>query len=627
MPPSIRRTLAPLTAAGTLVVLGAMVRLRHLGADPVSATWFGWILDEGRWTELAREAALFGAVEIDSTVSAMHLLLAPLYQLASYVSFSLLGVDITSARAVSVVAGIALLTLVGWGVRRGAGGAAALVAIVLVAFDPELVFASRVALPGMTSLLCATAAFFALTLAPRTSSRAGLAGVLVAMTLATQVTTAPSLIALLPILWITGRDQEPGTARTRALAFAAGVVIPAALLAVAALVLGGAPSIDIGSAIGQIWGFVAVNGPNAAIATLVTGGWGRALPPDPSDLNLLLAGVWLSATLGWTYRDRAPETATLLVAALIWIAGSLVARAVLAYYPERWVVHAHVPAAIAIAAGTALLWHAGRSPQAAGTARRTRWPERLIIAFPATVVVAPLVGSVAAASGFEITRIRERLGLLIVLLALCGLSGILTRGREKPGLLVASVTFPLLALLLWRVAAGPYTVGTYWSLGIGPGMHFALVGSGALGAAVIAWTVRGIARPTAVATIVAAYAAGLGVTWLGDTVRVPPPTYVLREISEELLRVSRSSPGAMVGSAKAATAILGTPLSHREISNAADAPDLLVASKWRWWNPITNNEGALPGHRIIREFELPRFPSQAEPVVVRVYERSRDPDY
>ncbi|HZA96613.1 MAG TPA: hypothetical protein VE421_10790, partial [Burkholderiaceae bacterium] len=82
--------------AMVLIVLASAGRLIHLDADPSFPTWIGYVVDEGRWNETARNLALFGDPDLN-WFSRLHLFMSPGYQAVNYVIFLALGVDFWSA--------------------------------------------------------------------------------------------------------------------------------------------------------------------------------------------------------------------------------------------------------------------------------------------------------------------------------------------------------------------------------------------------------------------------------------------------------------------------------------------------------------------------------------------------
>ena len=82
--------------AGIIVIAGVLLRFVFPSSDPVHPTWASWITDEGRWTEMAREWALFQAPDLDTNVSMMHFLLGPLFQLLTGGVFEVFGVGLVA---------------------------------------------------------------------------------------------------------------------------------------------------------------------------------------------------------------------------------------------------------------------------------------------------------------------------------------------------------------------------------------------------------------------------------------------------------------------------------------------------------------------------------------------------
>ena len=91
-----------------LLAAACLLRVVFLDMDPHYYQWAGYVTDEGRWTEQARTFAQLGTVEEGGRI---HLLLAPLFQALSYVSFEVFGVSLVSARLTSARDAYDLLTV------------------------------------------------------------------------------------------------------------------------------------------------------------------------------------------------------------------------------------------------------------------------------------------------------------------------------------------------------------------------------------------------------------------------------------------------------------------------------------------------------------------------------------
>src|SRR5262245_19075505 len=93
--------------------LGIGLRLLYLDADPYYYEWIGYITDEGRWVQHARSLALQGILW-GGHAHGLHLLLAPLFQLAHHLIFSLAGVNFWSTRLLTALSGSAIPVLFWW---------------------------------------------------------------------------------------------------------------------------------------------------------------------------------------------------------------------------------------------------------------------------------------------------------------------------------------------------------------------------------------------------------------------------------------------------------------------------------------------------------------------------------
>ena len=84
-----------------LVLLAAIaVRLLFLDADPPAGGWYGFITDEGRWVETARNLYMQGTLGLYS-FSKLHLVLSPLFQAIAWLQFEFFGLGFWQARLLS----------------------------------------------------------------------------------------------------------------------------------------------------------------------------------------------------------------------------------------------------------------------------------------------------------------------------------------------------------------------------------------------------------------------------------------------------------------------------------------------------------------------------------------------
>ena len=219
-----------------LLAAGISARVLLLEADPYFSAWTGYVIDEGRWVETARNLVLFRTAELHD-LSRVHLALSFGFQAATLAAFETFGVHFWTARLFPAVAGVALLVLVAVGLRRWFHPAALAFGVALLAFEHQFLFLSRVAVPEVPALLFAACAF-ALTVAPGcTPRRALLAGLSAAVAVAMKGTS----VFVMPVFGVLMALDPGSNSRPRFLnpaAYTLGFVGPMLVGLVGALALG-----------------------------------------------------------------------------------------------------------------------------------------------------------------------------------------------------------------------------------------------------------------------------------------------------------------------------------------------------------------------------------------------------
>ena len=142
-----------------VVFTGILLRCLYLDTDPRYYDWVGYITDEGRWIQGARNLALHGHVEVSSGMN-FHLSMAPLFQLSNYLVFELLGVSLWTSRLFTALFGSAILVLFWRCLRRAVNPQALLVGVALLALQSDLIALSRVAVPEMVVMSFELAVYF-----------------------------------------------------------------------------------------------------------------------------------------------------------------------------------------------------------------------------------------------------------------------------------------------------------------------------------------------------------------------------------------------------------------------------------------------------------------------------------
>ena len=498
-----------------VVGLGCALRLLWLDADPDYARWQGFVTDEGRWIENARRLHLFG--QPLSANSNLHLVIAPLYQAISFAAMSLADLGRASVRFFPAVCGSALVLCFWLALRRRVTPVALLAAALLLATQEDLVMLSRVSVPEMPAMLLEWLAFAALVSAGAHPRTLVLAGALATLAVAMKATTAPFMAVLAFLAWQL-EDGSRGARARRLLAFGAVPIGVGILLLLAAVFAGLVSPCDLPRDVATIATFVrpadtyhiaafVLHAPLAPTAFT----WGLA--------PWFAALVWLANP---TAIDR--ETRGWMLAAAVWTASYIPLAALLAYYPERYQVHALVPLATLVALSVHLLLSAratGSMP-APGTLRRAGFACVLALP-PAVVLVAFVVGSASVALPW-VDALRFRLaGVALAWLVLTGLFYV---RRTGIGLVT---TASVAAVITWyvghRVAGWPLWSPSddgSWAA------QWLIVAAGAAAAvgAGPRWRTRGVVAAAAAAVALASVLPYAGM--------LTAPAFTLRDASRDL---------------------------------------------------------------------------------------------
>ncbi|HSM06914.1 MAG TPA: hypothetical protein VK858_19970 [Longimicrobiales bacterium] len=612
--------------AGTaphLVLLGAVLagvalRFSGLAFDPVHPSWIGWQLDEGRWVEAAREWALFGSVPTGEA-SVIHLALAPFFQLVTGGVFEVFGVGFVQARLPSALAGSAVLVALALGLRGRLAPWPLAAVVLLAAFDPALLYSSRVAVPEMLSALWQLLAFVVLIRRPDSLRWTAVAGVLVLLALGTKATTAPAAVGLFATLLITHGGQGPGRV-ARAVTFVAAAAAPVALGAITLVWAKGSPdAMDPGRILSPILGFVELNAPLDVLGTPYFSGRGVSRG-NPSAVNLLLAGVWTCGVFLFPGRLRrsAAGAERVFRGALAWGAGTFGAWALLAYFPDRWVMHVHLPLIVALGAGITALASPGSAEEEVEPAEWGPW-RRAALVLPWAVILSAWMVALSGTLGLNLDRVRWHMPIMGAVTL--GLAILVPRaGGRWAGAVPAAA---LLALLAWRISAGPLPYGTFWTGDAGSLLRWTLIllmvvpaglAMGRRGGAGVPWHAH-------LARVGSAYALGLSGLWLAfHFIGRPEPTSALASVAEQLNR--RYAGETEIGVENAATVMLGSPLRYRDVPRgSAPRHRVLVAMVGGGWGRPPEEE-EIEGYRVTYEVALPRYEGgAAEPAGLRMYER------
>ena len=533
-------------ATVSVVILGIGLRVLFLDADPHYYAWIGYITDEGRWTEAARQLALFGRVV--PPFWSLHVVVAPLFQLISYVVFVLGGVSVVSSRLPSALAAIVVLVAFWSAIRRTTTPEALFLGIVPLALQVDLVILSRLAVPEMTSMALQFLLYLMITAGHL--SVLGCFGIaLVSLLVVGAKITAAPVVALFSLFLVVRLLGFPSTAERRwtgFLAYIAGLMAPLPIL----LVFLARRS--------DLWGVV------HSLRTVQTF-LGTSEPyeilsfpfesPLSAELNLVGLGFWY-ALIGWqAARSAGMETKSSRHFFLsgTWALLYLGVMLASSYFPDRYKVHILVPMCITIAVGVGLLQRAGlmHAESAFGETRGFRGLVGLaFLSVPTATFVSPLLAQGGGLIGLDPLRLRTK--VLTLAASVIVVTCFLEWNRRRQRRLTFFLLFPVLAALAWLVAQRTgLSDATFWPTAAAP---HALIWLALLLAAMmvsVAATVRARNRASMMSLPTGIALSGTGYALLALVQLAPgylSPHYTIRDTSRQLGTLFAGFPGTVATS-------------------------------------------------------------------------------
>jgi Dolichyl-phosphate-mannose-protein mannosyltransferase len=439
-----------------LGVLGAGILLRflYLDADPQYSEWVGFITDEGRWVRHGRSLALFGNL-VDGRN--LHLFLAPVFQLSNYFVFELVGVKILAARLLSAMCGSAILILFWVSLRQAIAPEALLLGLTLLAFQPDLVMLSRLAVPEMAVMFLQLAIYFMIISGEGSFWRLAAAGTLMALAVAVKLTMLLFLPIYFVIILAMPRNLAGGPGRWRDLRlFGMGLTTPLLVMAMVwffflekTLTFG-----NIIEYLATATTFLGLSRPYNVIS----------FPFEHSlslTVNLWALGLWLSV-LGWTaaYRVKIDFVShRYLVTSAIWFTLYFLLMLTLEYFPSRYKIHILLPMVLFIAVGVSLLQRIGIG-KVIEYFVGIKGPSELlwigVFSFPTAALFSPLLVPAVALARIQPERLISKLSSLS--LSLVAFMGILYQLKHNQQAFRCFLIFPLVGGIGWVLLA---TVSSY----------------------------------------------------------------------------------------------------------------------------------------------------------------------
>jgi len=546
-----------------VLIVGIALRILYLDADPDYYAWVGYITDEGRWVKAARELALFGRIINVDWLS--HLLVAPLFQAASYTVFKLLGVSIWTARLFTALSGSAVLIVFWLALRRVVTPQAMLVGLALLAFEVDLVMLSRVAIPEMPGMLLVLLVYVVLVTGRPSWIRLSAAGLLLLATVAMKATALPMVAIFSVIVLLQPLEQQHGERRWRSLViFWAGFLAPILLTI-------------------PIW--ISFTGRYVSAILLRTGIMGQFL--GLSDPYLVAAfpfeshfapvfNAWALGAcfsmIGWLGSEKEtvdPRLRRYFVTSVIWYGIFALLMLSTYYFPHRYQVHILIPMAVSIATGISIVQGAAFTKLGDALTRMTRSQRVLtlgLLSLPTAAFWAPSLAGVIGLVGVDPARLRVKLAC--VASALLGAAWVARRRALAGESIRFFCIFPIVGLLGWLLSVRAGFAGNsfwpvvggghlgWWSVGV----PVAALVSGLLARAGRRWDSR---RWVTLIPVVALCYAVLSV------VRILPsyihPHYSIKHTSEQL-GLSLAGSQELVASSRTEGLFNGNTLPYRAVN-------------------------------------------------------------
>lgn len=595
---SVTKRLALLVA-----LVGCAARLAMLDADPKLADWIGYVTDEGRWVETARNLALFGDPGLYE-LSKLHLALSPGFQIVNYIVFKLTSPSLWSARLFTALSGCGLVLAVYLACRREVSAVALLFGMCLLALEPHLLRISRLALPELPAALFTCLAFLALVFGHHIRWAPLLAGVLAATAVAMKATTVLVVPAFLLVIMVSPPAASVGGRAWRLGMFLAGFGLPViggGVLITASGMMDGHALLDVGA---RLRPFLGLADPYQVLGRYLNN-------PSAATVNALLLGVWFCSRVWKFHREfRGTALGELYLTSGIWAGWWLLVWSGLAYSPDRYLVHVIVPLSLHVMAGLTLMARIGMDRIVTSIAQgkssmavvRAAW-----LAAPSAVALAPLLIAIGPWAPIDFDRASTRVALVLVTAVVLAL---LVRRRLNSASVVHSLLYlPVILCALWIGAAALDAIEGFWPAA-SPGAvlwPLALSVAAIAAAAALARVDPGFASRAVVALVAAVLLGAFTYVTTPDFAR---PSYSIRSASRALARMF--DPHAVISSRAAGTLLLETELRWSEDWPLRQLPDGILVFDHD--GRVDTSEPTVAGTRFARSavFELAINPRYGE---------------
>jgi len=431
-----------------VVIIGTLLRFTYLDADPRYYEWVGYITDEGRWVQHARNLALHGHL-IDSASMNFHLFMAPLFQLSNYLVFELFGMSVLTTRLFTAFCGSAVLAVFWDRLRRVVTPEGLLAGVALLALQCDLLALSRVAVPEMVAMSFELAVYFILV--SDISRNMVAAGFLLLVACGMKATEALLLpIFAIVILSMPRKAGDTGPWRDLML-FLIGFLMPA-------LVAGAIGYFFISDRIGDLFdnmaGFVALIQSFLGLSKLYLYNVIRFPFEDPLSytFNFYSLGIWLTILLWWANGSEKIDfrLQRYLATSATWFGLYFVLMLSLNYFPTRYKVHILMPMVVFITIGMTVIQNIGVGEMVQSIAKRKSRVGFLwlfILGLPTAAFLSPLLMFLINLTGVESDRLSVKLFCFVFLLV--AVTYLVQRVKGSRRAVTLFLIFPFVEALIW----------------------------------------------------------------------------------------------------------------------------------------------------------------------------------
>ena len=562
-----------------VVLTGILLRCLYLDTDPRYYDWVGYITDEGRWIQGARNLALHGHVEVSSGMN-FHLSMAPLFQLSNYLVFELLGVSLWTSRLFTALFGSAILVLFWRCLHRAVNSQALLVGVALLALQSDLIALSRVAVPEMVVMSFELAVYF-LIVSGTSPWQMVSAGALFLVACGMKATAALLLPVFSVVILVMPRSATDPRRWCDLMLFLLGFLVP--------------------GLIGAATGYFLLSGPMpnhiGELATLIHGFLGISKPylynmisflfehPLSYTINLWSLGVWLTTVVWWASGPNKIDSYLhrYLTTSGIWFLLYFLLMLNLGYFPTRYKIHVLMPMALFITFGVSLIQKVGLEAvflSAAEPKGRLSILWLSILSFPTAAFFSPLLMFVIALLGVDSQRLSAKLACFLFSLVTITCLAHYVKGNRRA--VSFFLVFPLVEGMVWFVLPMLESAPSFWPT-TGFGVHAGYLSLGILIAVTTSWVLSEDIvqwRPTEGSRVITALAICCVAVSL---VRIVPGYfdrhYSIRDSSQDLGRIVPAS--ARISTFRAETLFNNNNLHYSSVrigTWSSEKPDFLLVA-------------------------------------------------